>query len=142
MGQSFTKPVTIRFEHTDAEGIMFFGNIYGLIHEAYEEFVRHLGFEYRDWFQDKSWGIPIRKSECEYSAPLLPGKTYDIAVSIPQMSDSTFTTKYTVSLGGKVHCEAQLVHTFVDRLTRAKTSIPAHVRGKFEAYQAQSGLTK
>jgi len=138
----FHASVRIRFEHADPEGIMFFGNIYGIAHEVYEQFVEHLGFTYKDWFLNKTWGVPLRKSECLYSAPLLPGQTYDVKVTVPQISDSSFGTHYIFALNGKTHAEVTLAHVFVDRNARSKTAIPSEIRGRLETYQREHGLTK
>jgi YbgC/YbaW family acyl-CoA thioester hydrolase len=142
MSGAFTKPVTIRFEHTDAEGIMFFGNIYRIVHDVYEDFAKHLGFEYKEWFQNAKWGAPLRKSECEYFAPLRPGHTYDVEVSIPTIGESSFTSRYVVTSNGKQHAVVNLVHAFVDRAARTKTAIPSEIRGRLQAYQSESGLPK
>ncbi|MES2855030.1 MAG: thioesterase family protein [Bdellovibrionota bacterium] len=139
--KSFSKTVKIRFEHTDAEGIMFFPNVYRLIHATYEDFANHIGYPYKDWFQNTDWGVPIRKSECEYYAPMRPGQSFDIEVRITDLSDSSFTSNYAITMNGKKHADAKLVHVFVDRKTKSKTPLPTEIRGRLETYQRECGNT-
>ena len=132
---AFSKSVEIRFSECDPAGIMFFGNIYHLAHDFYEDFVRHLGFEWRDWFENKDWMVPLRHSSAEHLLPIRPGSSYQMQVMIERIGESSFTGRYWLTSTLGTHAEVVLVHTFVSAKSKEKTSIPPDVRRRLEAYQ-------
>lgn len=132
---AFSKSVEIRFSECDPAGIMFFGNIYHHAHDFYEDFVRHLGFEWRDWFENNDWMVPLRHSSAEHLLPIRPGAVYQMQVMIERIGESSFTGKYWMTSSLGTHAEVTLVHTFVSAKTKEKTSIPLDVRRRLEAYQ-------
>ena len=133
----FTHTFTLRFHEADPAGIMFFGNVYKLAHNAYEEFLVHLGFELKHWFHNPDWGVPVRQSSCEYFAPLVASRTFGIRVLIEKIGTTSFTLTYDFVADGKTYCQARLVHTFIDIKAMKKRDLPSDVRKRFEAYQRE-----
>ena len=136
---SFVARVPIRFNQADPGGILFFAKVYEIAHDVYEDFVRSLGFEWKAWFQNESWAVPIRHSTCEYYAPIWAGMAVDVTVNLERVGESSFTIKYDFKSGDKRRCTVELVHTFLDKKTIGKMPIPSEIRGKLEAYQRESG---
>lgn len=134
---SFSFAATIHFRDADPAGILFFGNVYALAHDAYEKFVSHLGFEYRTWFENDTWAVPIRHSSCDYQRPLPAGCEVEIQVKIEDIGSSSFTALYAFKSAGQICCEVKLVHAFMDKKSRAKTEIPSAVRGRLESYRSE-----
>lgn len=134
----FTKSVDIRFSQADPGGILFFGNVYQVAHDTYEDFVTHLGFKWDDWFANPEWAVPLRHSSCEHLIPIRPGKTYLITIEIAQIGTSSLTLKYKFENQGRTHCEVTLVHTFIDLKSITKRPIPKEVRERLEVYQSAS----
>lgn len=117
-----TKRVT--FREADPAQIMFFGNIFGFAHDAFEEFIVHAGFTWDEWFRTKEFMVPIRHSEAEYLNPFIPGKIYDIAVTIEKIGTTSFTMRYQFSKGQKIHAIVQMTHVVLDQKTKEKMQIP------------------
>lgn len=132
---AYKTQIQVRFEHGDPGGISFFPNVYRFAHEAYENFVAHMGFSYKEWFGNKEWGLPIRHSEADYFRPLFCGKKYDVQVSIEKLGESSFTTMYEIKEGDNLHVVIRLVHTFFDIQKRAKMPMPSDIRTRLEPYQ-------
>ncbi len=135
---TFSTRAVIRFRDADPAGVMFFGNVFGIAHDAYEEFIRHLGFEWNEWFAHPEWAVPIRQSSCEYFMPMRPAEVYVILVFVDRIGESSFTLRYAFEAKGRKHCEVSLVHTFLNKQTRTKMPVPSDVRDRLEAYQRQS----
>jgi acyl-CoA thioesterase FadM len=136
----FSVQVPIRFRDADLAGISFFGRVYGFAHDAFEDFVGHLGFEWNSWFNNEDWGLPIRHSECDYLMPLLPSEKYQIQVLVERISKSSFTLRYlfsNVNNTERINCEVRLVHTFYDKKARTKMSIPSDIHDRLESYQSE-----
>jgi acyl-CoA thioester hydrolase/1,4-dihydroxy-2-naphthoyl-CoA hydrolase len=135
----FTYSNTIRFRDADPAGISFFAGVYGFAHDAYEEFVKGLGFEWSYWFENPEWIVPIRHSECLYLRPMPVGSGFTITVKIDSISASSMTVKYDFSIGTTAVAEVKLVHVFVVKDKFKPRPIPPDVREKLEAYQRKSG---
>ena len=133
----FETSKTIHFREADPAGIMFFANIYDFAHDAFEEFLIHLGFEWNYWFSNSEFIIPLRSSYADYSAPLKAGKNYQIKVSIKQLGDSSFTVFYEFNDQNKTHATVELTHTFVNPAIMKKISMPEKVRQAFTPYYTQ-----
>ena len=136
----FAVRVPIRFRDADLAGISFFGRVYGFAHDAFEDFVQHLGFEWASWFNNENWGLPIRHSECDYLMPLFPSENYQIQVLVDRISKSSFTLRYvftSLKRPEQVCCEVKLVHTFYDKKARVKMSIPSDIHDRLETYQRE-----
>ena len=129
---------TIHFRQCDPAGVLFFGEIFGIAHDAYEAFIQHLGLVGDDWFANDEWAVPIRHSACDYLAPMRRGETYDVLISLDRISESSFTARYSFEAEGRKHCEVSLVHAFYDKKKRSKMSVPSDIRARLEAYQRQS----
>lgn len=130
----FETKKTIRFRDGDPAGIMFFGNIFDFAHDAFEDFITHLGFEWKYWYQNADFAIPLRSTRSEYLAPLFPGKTYQVKICISHLGDSSFTAHYQFLNGDKVHAIVELTHTFIDPKIIKKISIPENIRSVLQTY--------
>jgi acyl-CoA thioester hydrolase/1,4-dihydroxy-2-naphthoyl-CoA hydrolase len=133
----FTNTIQLRFRDADPAGIIFFGNVYKIAHDTYEDFIGYLGFEWDEWFQNPDWAVPIRHSSCEHLVPLKPAHTYDVEVWVDRISKSSFTVKYVFVAEGITYCEVSLVHTFYNKRARTKMSIPSEVLDRLEAYRRE-----
>jgi 1,4-dihydroxy-2-naphthoyl-CoA hydrolase len=131
----FTYQTRIHFHEADPAGIAFFANSYVLAHKAYEDFVRHLGFSWQEWFENDKWAVPIRQSSCEHMRPMHAGEPVAINISIEKIGESLMTLRYAFEVAGASACEVRLVHVFIDKKTISKLAIPAEVRRRLEAYQ-------
>lgn len=117
-----TKRVT--FREADPAQIMFFGNIYGFAHDAFEEFIVHAGFTWEEWFRTRDFMVPIRHSEAEYLSPFFPGKSYDIHVTVEKLGTTSFSMNYLFTHGAKTHAIVRMTHVVLDQKTKEKMPIP------------------
>lgn len=132
---TFKTPIQIRFHEADPAGIAFFANAYALAHSAYEKFVTEaLGFKWAEWFENETWGVPIRHSECEHLVPMKPGRTYDVVIKVEKLGESSLTLKYAFQEAGRDHAIVTLVHTFIDVKALKKTTVPDLVRDRLKPY--------
>jgi acyl-CoA thioesterase FadM len=138
MKETFVKTARIRFRQGDPAGIMFFADSYKIAHDAYEDFISFLGIDWKDWFNNPDWAVPIRHSSCEHLRPMLPSQTYEVRVAVDRVGKSSFTLKYFFELDEHIYAEVSLVHTFINKKSRSKTSIPSDIRDRLESYRSQS----
>lgn len=134
--QIFNYGSHFHFNDCDPAGIFYFANVPNLCHRAYENWLTSLNSEWRYWFNNAEWIIPIKNCNVDYLSPMPAGAAFQIHLSIAQMSQSSFTTSYhAFHPQTKVsYFKAEIVHVFVDKGTFKKASIPDSVRPLFTSF--------
>jgi acyl-CoA thioester hydrolase/1,4-dihydroxy-2-naphthoyl-CoA hydrolase len=131
----FETQVQIHFREADPAGIMFFGNILGLSHDVFEEFLAAHEISWDEWFKPKQWATPIRHCEVDFLFPFIPGQKHTVKVDVKSMTQSSFQMRYQyLNSANKVCARVLIVHTFVDQQSFQKVDIPDHYRQLFSTY--------
>jgi acyl-CoA thioester hydrolase/1,4-dihydroxy-2-naphthoyl-CoA hydrolase len=141
MSKTFVTTTRTRFRQADPAGILFFAETYAIVHDAYEDFVTHLGIEWKNWFENPEWAVPIRHSSCEHLSPMVPSQDLNVHVMVNRLGESSFTLKYAIEREQRTYAEVTLVHAFIDKKSRTKTAIPSDIRARLEAYSIRTGGT-
>jgi YbgC/YbaW family acyl-CoA thioester hydrolase len=136
----YTREIRISFHEADPAGVLFFGHILSMAHSTFEEFLRHAGFTYREWFQNQDFMIPIRHCESDYSGPLFPGEFYMVDSFVQKLGQTSFQMKYLFRKDENICAEVSMVHAFMDAKTRQKITIPHSVRQRLMPFVADSDL--
>lgn len=124
----------IPFRYADPARIMFHGNMLEIVHDLFEEFIQAAGFTWKDWFEPKDWSCPIRHATVDYLAPFKAGETYDVAIGVSKISETSFSMKYVFTQGERKHGKVVMVHAFVDRKNFEKMQVPPKCRKVLEPY--------
>lgn len=131
----FRTKIKIKFREADPAGIMFFGNIFDISHDVFEEFILAAGFTWKEYFESPDFAVPLRHVEADYKSPLFPGHSYDVGLEIVNLGHSSATFKYSYYDDHTLCCEVTMVHTFINPQTTKKISIPDDVRRRLEHYR-------
>lgn len=130
---SFQYEVYVPFHLGDPAGILFFGHVFSLTHEAFENFiVQELGIPWNDWFQNGDYIVPIKQTEANFLVPIKSGKPCTIDLTISEVRNSSFSVSYRLFQDDVECCQLKTVHVFCNRKTLKKQDIPAAVRQKIE----------
>lgn len=122
---SYSYSCFIPFHLTDSAGILFFGHVFSLAHQAYEQFIlQQVGYSWETWFQNSTWIVPIKQAEAQYICPLLAGQECQIDISLTTLSNSAFTLTSSFIQQQTLACQVKTVHVFCDRSTKQKVAIP------------------
>lgn len=132
--QVFMTKKTLTFREADPAGIMFFGNIFGFAHDAFEEFIVAAGYTWKEWFHNQDYLIPMRHTSADFLAPFRPGETYDVAVTVEAFRETSFKMKYVFSKDGRTHAVVGIVHAVLSSKTRAKTALPESMKSRLQKY--------
>lgn len=123
----------LSFELADPAGVLFFGHVFTLAHQAYEQFViQELEIPWDEWFSNPEWGVPIKHAEATYHAPLFAGKLCTIDVQVEEVKHSSFSLLYSMYQEEVLCCMVKTVHVFCDSHTKLKQSIPSPIEGKLK----------
>ncbi len=128
---AFRTRLKVRFNHADSAGIMFYGNLFILVHQALERFVEEAGFDWHDWFAHPSWWVPFRKVDAEYFRPMLPGREVEVTSTINRLGETSVAlTMHFASLEGDRLSTVKFINVFIDNKTMEKIPIPERIRSQ------------
>lgn len=134
MAEVFHTTLRLKFRDADPAQIMYFGNLFSLAHDAFEEFIVAAGYAWKEWFSKGEYMIPIRHAESDFLSPFRPGETYDVAVTIAQMRETSFQVKYVFTKDGRTHGIVKMVHAVLSMATKEKTPLPTIMRERLGRY--------
>jgi YbgC/YbaW family acyl-CoA thioester hydrolase len=123
----FTLQSRVRFGDTDASGRIFYVSLLRHFEAAETEFLRHLGFTYRD-FRDPIVEFPRVRVECDYISPLGYDDLLDIEVTVERVGRSSFTLGFAVSVQGRLAARAKLTIVALDPQTYKSTPLSDALR--------------
>ena len=126
---SFTYNRTIRFQDTDAAGVVYFANVLAMCHEAYEESLAVSGINLKSFFTNPDTAIPIIHAAVDFLRPMFCGDTVIIEFIPKQLSPDKFEISYQIFHQGKreVLALAMTQHVCIAPMSRTKTTLPAEI---------------
>jgi YbgC/YbaW family acyl-CoA thioester hydrolase len=120
----------IRFQDVDAAGIIFYPRVLEMFHDAYAAFLASAGSPLREVLRSDTWIAPVRHAEADYFKPLRYGDPVSVEICRAHVTETEVTLGYRVvrAPDAEVCVVGQVVHTFVDRGTFKRISMPERVR--------------
>jgi acyl-CoA thioesterase FadM len=132
---SFQRNIFIPFHLVDAAGIVFFGHVFTLAHQAFESFILEgLKLSWNSWFNNPDWLVPIKQTEAVYHHPLQVGLGCQVDLQLSEIRSSSFCVTYTFIQQQKICCSVQTVHVFCNRKTQQKQLLPIDLIPSLKAY--------
>jgi 1,4-dihydroxy-2-naphthoyl-CoA hydrolase len=124
----YSNTYRVNFYDADGAGVLFFGNIFKIIHSAYEDFIYNGKFK-RNYFADPKYIIPIIHTESDYLKPIFPNSNIIVNLSVQEIKKSSFILEYEVTDTKKeLLAKCLTVHVFVEKKSWEKSNIPQEVR--------------
>ncbi|HEX2868324.1 MAG TPA: acyl-CoA thioesterase [Ignavibacteriales bacterium] len=124
----FRTEVKINFFDCDPAGIMFYGNIFKVAHQAYEELLQKGNLE-RDYFKDIEYALPLVHSEADFIKPIFPGKNLTVELRVTILKESSFELSYEVlDNGGDLCARVKTVHVLVLKRDWQKSALPEDLK--------------
>ncbi len=131
----FTYVTSVKLQHTDAAGLLFFANQLVFAHEAYETFMEKIGVSFKSVLNRESYLIPIVHAEADFVKPLSVGDEIKVSLRVASMGDSSFVLEYSIekSSGERVG-SCQTVHVTISKSEKKKIALPCELREALEEY--------
>lgn len=127
----FTYKRKIRFQDTDAAGVIFFPNQFCFYQEAFEAFLESIGCDLATVARKNRYHLPVVHAEADYSAPLRLGDTIEIQLKVRHLGKSSLTFQADILKQDKINSgRVTVVHVSVNPRTRKKTPLPSSLRDK------------
>ena len=116
--------VTVRLYHTDAAGVLFYGRIFEIVEEAFEEALAKTGLPLGDLLQDRDLRIPVVHAEADYITPVRVGDKLRVTVDLEAGRCSMRVKADIADLSGRSVTKANIVHVAVDGTTGKAIPLP------------------
>lgn len=117
---------TVRFQDTDAAGVVYFANVLAMCHEAYEASLAASDINLKVFFSNPDRAIPIVHASVDFYRPMFPGDRLIIQLKPKQIADDEFEITYQVFAGeiaGKSAAKALTKHVCIDVVTRTRKQL-------------------
>ncbi|MEW5861187.1 MAG: thioesterase family protein [Cyanobacteriota bacterium] len=124
---SFTYTRTIRFQDTDAAGVVYFANVLAMCHEAYEESLIASDINLKLFFGNPNVAIPIVHASVDFFSPMFCGDKVLIQLIPHHLSSEKFEVNYQFIAENRVVAQAITRHVCIDSATRGRKEIPAEM---------------
>lgn len=125
---SFSYSRTIRFQDTDAAGVVYFANVLAMCHEAYEESLFLSGVDLRDFFSNSAVAIPIVHANVDFFRPMFCGDNIIISLSPRLLEREKFEISYKLTgTDEKAIANAVTKHVCIDPISRTKKELPQEI---------------
>ena len=124
---SFSYNRTVRFQDTDAAGVVYFANVLVMCHEAYEDSLAKAGINLKTFFSHAAMAVPIIHTHVDFFQPMFCGDRLLINGIPQQLSDSKLEIEYHVvdAASPQRHLATALTrHVCIDSNTRTKIPLP------------------
>ncbi|MBM0743143.1 acyl-CoA thioesterase [Phormidium sp. CLA17] len=118
---------TVRFQDTDAAGVVYFSNGLAICHEAYEASLQAAGIDLKAFFKGVPVAVPIVHASVDFLRPISVGDRLEIHLT-PHQTDSTeFEIHYQLCLEpslDKPVIKALTRHVCIDAQARTRQELP------------------
>lgn len=117
---------TVRFQDTDAAGVVYFANVLAMCHEAYEASLAASGINLEVFFSNPDRAIPIVHASVDFYRPMFPGDRLTIQLTPKQVAGDEFEITYQIfseSVAEKSVAKALTKHVCIDAVSRTRKQL-------------------
>ncbi len=119
----------VRFQDTDAAGVVYFSNILAMCHEAYEASLTTAEINLKKFFVNPDFAIPIVHATIDFKFPIFCGDQLIIELTPEFLNENSFKIKYKIVLDSSYQLIAQssTKHICIDPKTRQRQHLPPEI---------------
>ncbi len=127
---------TVRFQDTDAAGVVYFANVLAICHEAYEESLAASGINLKSFFTNPAVAIPIVHANIDFLRPVFCGERVFIHLISQNLGNDNFEIAYIVlSSNEKQIAKAVTRHVCINPVTRTRQQLPNEIMKWSQQYR-------
>ena len=92
----FRKKIKIYFDQGDPAHIAFHGQHTIIAQRVMESYVQEIGIDWKDWYDNKEYFMPVVRHDIHFIKPLYPGREYFVEVRFVKLGHSSLTVNYKI----------------------------------------------
>ena len=119
----------VRFHQADPAGVLFFGRVFELVSDAFEELIRSAGIAFDAVDSLRGFTTPIVHAEADYREPLRVGDDVMVRLQLSRIGKSSLAYRFDIrGPAGESRVTGQIVHVYVATEGFATRPLPADLR--------------
>lgn len=132
---AFVVDLAVRFHEVDPAGIVFFARIFQYAHDAYEVWIRSVGFPLDVPIETRGYGLPLVHAEADFQRPIrLAQERIRIEIRPVAVGKSSYTmSARLLSPAGECHAVVTTVHACIDPASGRARPLPEDLRAAVSA---------
>ena len=129
---TFSIPVRVYYEDTDAGGVVYYANYLRFMERARTEWLREIGFEQDELSQEDGVVFAVRSANLEFVKAARFNDMLQVSVKVTNKGKASVTFDQTIARGDELICHGEVRLACVDALEFKPKPIPAAVAAKIE----------
>ncbi|MCM1322584.1 MAG: tol-pal system-associated acyl-CoA thioesterase [Acetobacter sp.] len=125
--KTFSFPVRIYYEDTDAGGIVYYANYLKYAERARTEFLRHFGINQDDMLKNKGIGFVVRDCHISYKSPAKLDDALNITCKVTDIKGVSLKMEQKLYRNDIVLSEIEITLVFLSLPTMRPTKIPTEI---------------
>ena len=129
---AFTYYYTVRFQDTDAAGVVYFANVLKICHEAYEASLAASSVNLKSFFTNPSLAFPIVHANVDFLRPMSCGDNLVISLLPEKIGLDKFEITYEIMVDEVMVAKAITRHVCINASSRIKQELPHYMSNWLE----------
>lgn len=125
--KTFSFPVRIYYEDTDAGGIVYYANYLKFAERARTEYLRHLGIDQQTMLKEQGSGFVVRELHINYKSPAKLDDALNITCKVTELKGVSAKMEQKLYRGDTVLAEIEITLVFLSLATMRPTKIPEEI---------------
>lgn len=135
----FSCPTTIRFQHCDPAGIVFYPRYYEMFNLVVEKwFEEVVGLNFSEMHFKRGMGIPVVHIESRFLAASYLSDCVDFTLSITRLSQRSATVHIEGKCAEELRCVSDQTIVCMDLKSRKAQAWPQSIRIQIQQYQGET----
>lgn len=130
---------TVRFQDTDAAGVVYFANVLAMCHEAYEASLAASGILLKAFFRNPELAVPITQAQVDFYRPLFCGDVLAIHLTPKPVSAEEFEINYQIfspEFAEKCSAKARTKHVCIDPQSRQRIAFSEELQQWLNSFES------
>lgn len=125
--KTFSFPIRIYYEDTDAGGIVYYANYLKYAERARTEFLRHLGINQEDMLKNKGMGFVVRECHINYKSPAKLDDALNITCKVTEIKGVSLKMEQKLYRNDTILSEIEISLVFLSLPAMRPTKIPSEI---------------
>lgn len=125
--KTFSFPIRIYYEDTDAGGIVYYANYLKYAERARTEFLRYLNINQEDMLKNKGMGFVVRDCHISYKSPAKLDDALNITCKVTEIKGVSLKMEQKLYRGETILSEIEITLVFLSLPTMRPTKIPSEI---------------
>lgn len=129
--KTFSFPIRVYYEDTDAGGIVYYANYLKFAERARTEYLRHIGFSQDELLKNQGVGFVVRECHVRYKTPAKLDDALNITCKVTEMKGASLKMEQKLYRGETILAEIEVSLVFLSIQTMRPTKIPTEITSIF-----------